>query len=319
MEFLKNIHGVFTLSSDYRDFPLFKDVDGIVLGELPVKVKDLEIDQVHFEILAYNNLDSVVDQVIDKLVENSKLKITETKRVLNKIISAWENNPSNFIEKKISYKRVFKNRGLLSTEEYNDYNSVSFGKVKISYWCDITTGCGSETFYALEYYQRHLDNIDIEIEKQYKKLRQSSTRTRLKKYITSCGVTLSIPDVVRYVTVGSNHEAIGVEVETKLEKPPFPMKFSDNEINSLLTYFEGEDVVIEDTDILEIENETGVNVTRLLGWEIVTSHEGYHDTDGDFCDYSVEFTSPDNHKYFLSDSHCLVTSWNFCGDDIVPS
>ncbi len=100
-------------------------------------------------------------------------------------------------------------------------------------------------------------------------------------------------------------------------KPKFPISFKGKQLNNLL--YEVDDSCKIDKEFVEfIKEEDDLDISALLNWEINTSHVGFHHHDGQVCDYTVEFISPEGYSYKTYESHSLVTGWNFYTDSIIP-
>lgn len=94
------------------------------------------------------------------------------------------------------------------------------------------------------------------------------------------------------------------------------MSIDGDALNDLLTEFGVDKIGMEiDQDVVEyIQGEQEEDISHLLGWVIEADTEGYHHNDGDMVDYDVTLISPEGTEFNASNTHCLMTGWNFYGE-----
>lgn len=321
MDFLKNINKEFVLISDYNFIKknyhyLFKKGDDINLGTVKLKTSELDMNNAEFYITEMESIDDVVDQVSDLLLKNLTRDADKYKKIVKKVIKAWNESPEKFKKQDRNYSTdTYKRLGLLNDKEY--MHSVFTFFDKVSYHSDyrFSTGCGGDTYYAKEVHEENLESIDKWIEKVTKELASAKIKKRIKNYIMKN--TISIP-------IGKLDESIAlttdeIKVSTSNKKPKFPIKFTADELNFLLNNFSDTVIDQEFLDELKSDDEMTeyfkVDLTPLLDWEILVEHEGYHHHDGQVCDYTATFIHPDGHEYYVCDSHSLMTGWNLWKDE----
>lgn len=84
-----------------------------------------------------------------------------------------------------------------------------------------------------------------------------------------------------------------------------------------------EDVIVKvdecyiDETIINNLAEDEIDISCLLNWEVSYERKGEHHNDGQICDYTVTFTSPEGHEYHAYDSHCAITGWSFRGEVVI--
>lgn len=309
MSFLKNIRREFRLDSNYthylkKNFYAIRDSD-FKIEDVNVLVSEISISSVELSISSIGNIDDFVDFVVESMCNDLKKDVEKFKTTAEKVVKAWEETPEKFRQQKEHYsKDTYKNRGLLSDDEYMHCVMVSFGKV--SYYSDyrFSTGCGSDTYYSKEHFVKCLSEIDSWLSKSIKDIGTKKIKDRIKNQILKNTISIPISKVEDALTLFEK------ETTTVQKKPPFPIEFTDDELNFLLS--EIGDCYI-DEEIIDELIEEDLDLSELLNWEISYEHEGEHHNDGQICDYTVTFTSPEGHEYYAYNSHSLVTGWNFYG------
>jgi hypothetical protein len=316
MDFLKNINRDFILSPEF-DFIkkqyhyLFEPGDKIIMEDVIISVDDIDRRLATFYINSIGNIDDVVNQVV-AIMEKSLTKDADKFKVLaNRVIKAWEETPNNFVKHRKNFlnnKTIYENKGLLVGEEYN--LSVFVFIDKISYHSDFsfTSGYGRDTYYEKDFYVNCMNEIDPWITNTVKELNSAKVKKRIKNQLLKNRIVIPLTKLEKFLTLADK-----TTPDKDSVKPPFPMSFTDDEINFLLSYI-GECYISE--NLIEELSEEGFDISSLLDWEISYEHEGEHHNDGQICDYTITFTSPDGYEYYAYDSHSLMTGWNF-NDEVI--
>ena len=311
MEFIKNIKGEFFLSSKYkiRQLSKFKNIKN---GNIKVKVSNIDMYCVKFKVVDFGNIDDNVDIIIKSLIKDLKDKVVEAKRIAEKVIYAWDTNQKSFIFQEKNYKeeKVYKNRNLLTNDEYSHYTGVSFENIFISELLSFTTGLGSSTYFEKHYYTQKLSEIDEWLETQIKVLEDNKMRKRVVNALNKMVFEFSFNDVVKYITPDTT-------LSIKNKKDKFPLSIKGEQLNNILYSCSDEHQIIDDEFIELIKNEIGLDLTNLKDWDISSESEGDHAHDGDNCDYKVIFCSPDGDEYITYDNHNLINGWSFDDDEEV--
>jgi len=317
MEFLKNIKGKFNLNPDCK---VLKHVDGVNNSHaqcpMTLKVNSINLNsigkEIEFKVVSVDDIDILIDTIISGLTNRITKETNKAIRITKLIIKEWTENPSNFK----------KNKGGYNSDPYHN-SKIKFGNLKdwifpsakysrLSIRIPFDNGHESNTFKSLEDNQTILTKLTTKLDKELTKLNSDVIRTRIGNYIMSEEIKLSVSDVIKYVTVSNDSTKIK---KRKLKK--CPISFSGDELNAMLR---------ETGGLMEIDNEfinylleeTGVDITKLMDWTINSGTNGFHNNDGQLCDYWVTFDSPDGDTYRLTNKHCLVTGWNFHGEKITP-
>jgi hypothetical protein len=317
MDFLKNINRDFILSPEF-DFIkkhyhyLFEPGDKITMEDIIIKVDDIDRRLATFFIDSIGNIDDVVNQVVAKMEKSLTKDVDEFKVLANRVIKAWEETPNNFVKHRENFlngKKIYKNKGLLIGEEYS--LSVFVLLDKISYHSDFrfSTGYGSETYYEKDFYVNCMNEIDPWIASTMKELNSAKVKKRIKNQLLKNKILIPLTKLEKFLTLADK-----TTPEKDSVKPPFPMSFTDDEINFLMSEI-GECYISE--NLIEELSEEGFDISSLLDWEISYEHEGEHHNDGQICDYTITFTSPDGYEYYAYNSHCLMTGWNFYGEVVI--
>lgn len=311
MDFLKNINKEFYLTDlDFikKNYHYLFEGDDKIVTNVKAKVSDIDMRTVYLTITEIEGIDDIVAQVADLMTRRITEDAEKFKVIAKKVVEAWEKSPESFKRQKDTYhKDTYKNKGLLTNDEY--HQSVFTFLDKISFHSDFsfTTGCGGDTFYDKEFHVKCLEDIDAWVTDVAKQLSSTKIRARIKNALLKNTITISLSKVNETLTLAEKSKPTE-------KKPPFPIKLSGNEMNALMRY--ASDSYITEEIIEELDEEWEIDISSLLDWEISSEHEGEHYNDGQICDYTVTLTSPDGHEYYAYDSHCLMTGWNFDGDDV---
>lgn len=312
MDFLKNINEEFVLTGfDFikKNYHyIFRDGDRINYGEVRVKTSDINMQNVEFYIENISNIDEIAVQVTELMTKRLTKDAQDFKVLALRVVDAWEATPEKFKKQdKSSREPTYKNKGLLSEDEYDCSVFVHFDKISYHSDFDFTTGWGGHSYYDKDFYVKCLNDIDDWTAKVTKELASSKIRNRIKNYIMKNTISIPIEEIDKFISLAET-----IVVSTTSEKPPFPAKFTDDELNFLLDNFA--DMYLDEETVGEIKKNEGLDLTALVGWEISVEHEGYHHHDGQVCDYTATFTSPEGHEYYVCDSHSLMTGWNLYGE-----
>lgn len=320
MDFLKNINKEHVLISDYNFIKknyhyLFEKGDDINLGTIKVKTNDLNMNEAEFYITKMDDIDEVVTQVADLMIKKLTRDASKYKKIAKKVVEAWNTSPERFNKQEKSYSgEIYKRTGLLNNKEYMHSVSIFFDRV--SYYSDygFVTGCGGDTYYAKEVHEENLESIDKWIANVTKELASEKIKKRLKNYIMKSTIIIPIDKLDESITLATNEIKVSNSSSNSKKKPAFPVKFTANELNTLLSNFP--EACIDQELIDELKSQYfKVDMTPLLDWEIYVEHEGFHHNDGQVCDYTATFTHPDGHEYYIYNSHSLMTGWNLCEDE----
>lgn len=319
MDFLKNINKEFRFNPEYNFIKneyhyLFRKKDeNIKLEDVIVLVDDINKRSVYLTIKSIGNIDQVVDKlaslVCERLVEDAE----KFKVIANKVIKAWEKTPEKFVEQVGGFvnKKTYKHKGLLNDDEYGLSVFAMIGKISYHSNFSFSTGWGGDSYHDKDFYVNRLSEIDPWVSKIVKEVNSTKVKTRIKNQLLKINIDIPISKIeTRLELIGKNKSKDKIS-----KKPPFPMTFSYKDMNFFLSQI-GECFLDEEL-IEELDEEYELDLSSLLNWEVSIEHEGYHHNDGQICDYTVTFTSPEGHEYHAYNSHCLVTGWNFYGEVVI--
>jgi hypothetical protein len=317
MDFLKNINKEFRLTDEYGFFKktyhyLFKNSeDKIEPKDIIVLVDDINMRKVSLTFKSIGNIDEVVDQVANLMCKNLTEDADKFKVISNKVIEAWENTPKKFIQQKLSFSNeTYKYIGLLNNEEYMLSVFALFGNISFHSNFRFSTGCGGDTYFGKDFFIQCLNEIDSWLSKTIKEINSAKIKNRIKNQILNKSkIEIPLSKIDTYLELVDN------ETHKDSVKPPFPIKFTDNQMNLFMGEF-GE-CYIDEEIVEELMDQYGLDISNLLEWEVSYEHEGEHHNDGQICDYTITLTSPDGHEYYAYNSHSLVTGWNFYGDVVI--
>lgn len=310
MEFLKNINKEFILNG----YDLIKSEYNLKLkdfkiNDLKIKIIDMNLETIDFSV-NISDLGNISEKISNQLVEDLTKEYGKTRKLAEKILKAWDKTPEKFIRKETSWgKTVYVYVGLLTSDEYHQHTHVYFEKIS-EHGMDFTTGCGGDTFYSKSEIEEEIKKEDIWFAKTTKMLKDKKTLKRIENYVSKRNFTISIKQFIKYASIPGIETVKEVK---KVKKPKFPIKISGDDLNGILELFD-DHVLIDDEFIQDVLSDTGLDISVLMDWEITEGTEGYHNTDGDHCDYEVCFTSPDGHEYIFYNTHCLMTGYNFYGN-----
>jgi len=311
-EFAKNINGEFALSPSYmlsiRDFD-------IKMGSVNVKISEIDKQDISVNISSSEGLGECARSISQEMILRLEKGVKKQKRISLKVIKEWENNPDNFKFKKEAYsgEKIYIHESLLKDSEYSSYIGIFFDKISIS--ChDLTfsTGYGSSTHHEKGYYEEGIEMLDVWLVKEVKKIKSAAFIKRVINQIKKHSFDFSIFKAHEYLSIPTK-DTKKVPSE-KSKKKPFPFSFSADDLNDFLTECGGRTIYIDSEIIEELSDGFKFPLADLEEWEIISDTDGHHNHDGDMCEYTVTFTSPDGHDYHLYNTHSLYTSWNFDGD-----
>jgi len=311
MEFLKNINKEFILSKEYdliKNEYRLKLKDGIS-NDIKIKIVGIDLETIEFSI-DISDLGNISEKISDELVNSLTREYEKTRIIANKILDAWDKTPEKFIKKDTSWgKVVYEYVGLLKNVEYHQHTHLYFEKIS-EHGMDFTTGCGGDTFYSKSEIEEQIKKEDIWFPKTVKMLKDKKTLKRIENYVSKRIFSISIKQFIKYVSIPGTQT---IKEKVKVKKPKFPIKFTGDDLNTILDIF-SDHILIDDEFIQDVKSDSGVDISVLMDWEITEGTDGYHNTDGDHCDYEVCFTSPDGHEYKFYNTHCLITGYNFYGN-----
>lgn len=316
MEFLKNIKKDFILSKEYK---LIEEEYSITLKDyipkdITIRVVDMNIDVIDVMISDISELGDISKKISDSLIENLTIEFDDVTKTVLKILDAWENMPDKFIKVERATD-VYEFKGLIQRSKYYEPVNIHFEKLNFYFNVNYPGGYGENTFKNKDVIKESFQNLEPWFKKSCKDLKSSAILKRIENYISKKCFSIPIEDFIKYVSIPET------EIKTnKIEevKPEFPISFSGEELNGLLYCFDSH-VCIDEEFVEEVRVDCQIDISVLLGWEITEGSEGYHHTDSDHCDYEICFSTPDGkHEYSLTNSHCLMTGYNFHGDSIIP-
>lgn len=320
MDFLDNIKKEFILTTKKSfvkdNFYIFSKAD-VDTGIVKAKVNDISMNGVTFSVTKVEKLDEVAKQAAELMSVELERKVNKYKRTAKKVIKAWEDSPEKFKKQTDRFDNpIYKRVGLLKDSEYHHHVHVSFDR--LTYFTDFgfSTGCGGDTFYSKEEIQKKLDDIESWLESAKKELSSAKIHKRIKNYILKSEVHVPLSKIKESVELPSSMPKL--KIPRRNSKPKFPVKFTASGLNAFLNDNSNEyidDEFLSNYTKEEMETYFGVDITKLIGWEVVVENEGYHHTDGQMCDYTATFIHPDGHEYKVYDTHCLITGWNISRDE----
>lgn len=214
MNFLKNIKKPFILNPGYNFLgnkgfeTLF---DSSRLGRVMVKVDEINMEGVQFSIHDIEGIEYLLDILIDVAVSQINTSTEKYKKVVAKILKAWDKSPENFKkQKERSYSsETYINKGLLTDKEYfvSPYYSIA-GSFECFNECNIPTGCGGDTYYAPERYKQGLAQVDEWVEKTIKGLKATKSRDKIKKKLfkNKEELFLSFSELDKWISIPVNSE-----------------------------------------------------------------------------------------------------------------
>lgn len=309
MDLLQNIDKNMYISNNV----VKRNVSGILkslddTNKVMVKAYEISVDEksVSLEIVDITNLDELLDRAIEEEFIKYDKEVAKYKKVLNKIISCWENTPEQFKKEKTSWgETIYTHKTLLTDNEYHAGLSFYFGSYSKYNDKSFTTGCGDKTFYPLDTLKTYLD-VDSWVENVKKEVKSTKIKTRIKKNLfkTCLQIRFNQIDTELSLTEFAPVKKLG-------NKGPFPMTISGSVLNGILSESGGDAFTIDEEFIEFAKEEYEVDFTPLIDWEIHASTDGYHNHDGQVCDYTVVFSPLEGDNYHAYNSHCLVTGWNF--------
>jgi len=328
MEFIKNIKKDFILSSDFNFLEkifYFRNqginIGDIDLPKITIKIVNIDMNGITFKTKNDNKdftktVDIIIDSAINSLQKKSEKHLKNIKKVLRK----WEKEPETFIIKKQKTKynaSIYTNK-ILNSDDYHGV-FMSLGNHYISNDIDFATGHGSDTYYDKEYFEKGVAEFDDCLKKEVKKLRSASVKKKILNSIIAAKIDLTYPETYKYVTIKKTKKKV-----IKKVKPEFPFTFDVDDLNFFLDEFDGlffdAKTIKEILDDEDYANHNLDYLKQLENWQINVSHEGYHHNDGQICEYTAEFLSPNGDVYKVYSEHSLMTGWNLYGDEqIRPS
>jgi len=307
MEFIKNIRKPFILSPDFNIKKELRIKTQLDFGKVVLILDDLHMGGGTFKIKSIENGDQLVDEIINGMINDLTKSSEKAKKIARKVIKAWEKNPEAFIKQKKSHSSdIYINKGLLNDNDYHHHVWANFENLSYMYHdLGFSTGWGGDTHYAKSYYEEGILNLDKWTAKRIKEVKTSKIKKRITNYLYKIQIEFSFNQILKHLSVDNKTKIV------KKRIPPFPVQLTGQIMNALLYAWDSGELEFDDEGIEIFNEEYGIDLTPLKDWEINTSHEGEHHNDGQMCDYTVEFQSPDGHSYYAYNTHCLMTGWNF--------
>lgn len=230
------------------------------------------------------------EEIIEKWAKQLKERAEEDISNLQHALDLWNNSPEKFIP---STKYPF---------NYNDENGnpryfkrTDEEKPKYSY--QITFEC----FETKEMYEKAIKKNKLEL------IRWSGLDDEKRKCLYSIMTQKSSVDIFDLNKISFDF----YETKKKVKKPKFPMKLTGEKLNSILGYLD--EGIIDDEIIDEIKEKTNIDMSLLKNWEYEYDSEGEMYNDSQILEYTIKFTSPENHEYSAYDSHNAIRGWSFDG------
>ena len=294
MDILKNLNKNYKLITEipvnkYHNSNKHKEVyfpKGISL-----KLVDIDFEE---ECLVFSALESdFLTELAIKTVDINILMFEENKvnefKGLTKIIKCWNKTPDRFTQQ---------------TDYHSTDTYVLQGKQPVNddEYSPLATGCGSNTYYSKKKLEKQLAKLDAKYEGEIKreKRRVKTITNQLRK---------------RHITVPFKKYETIIELDgkiIKIKKPDCPITIDGDLLNFMLSEEYGHEVI--DAEQIGWAKEMEEDISHLEGYMLTQHTDGYHNNDGDYCDYEVTLSTPDGFDYHTYNRHCLVTGWNFHGE-----
>lgn len=265
-------------------------LDSVELGSFHSKI--------HFKVSKDNDLDSMSLDIMNKRVELKEKELKRKKELYELVLNYWNDSPDIFTLQNNGYStKTYKCSKVIADKDYTPH---------------LSTGYGSNTYYDKEYYEQALASWD-KLHKEELKSIAKNPKTHTKDLLKAA-IEISSAQLDKFIKLQEEGEKTSTKKKEKVKKPPFPFKFDADFLNFLLSEtggdFEVDDELIEDFAETDEQRE---QLEKIKGSVFSAETEGYHNHDGQVCDYLVTILTPDNHEYTTGNSHCLVTGWNFDG------
>jgi hypothetical protein len=309
MEFIKNFKCDFILSPEYNFIKELKNHK----FDVKVKIHNINMECVYFKISEMKDIDLAISIIKEQMIDRVKKDVVTYKKIANKVINKWENEPDSFHIKKLSFntsKMIYENISLLKDDEYHVTPHISIGKKFIMYDYTFATGCGGDTYYDINYYIKAINEIDNWLNNILTEINSSKNKLKYKNYINSIEIVMSYKNVIKYIKIPDN------QIKKEIIKKSFPMNFSGTVMNILMSELDDTTTYIDNAFILHFKKEYNIDLTPIKDFEIEYSTDDYMHNDGQILKYKVVFTSPDGIEYITHDEHCAITGWIFSGDII---
>jgi hypothetical protein len=246
-----------------------------------IKFKISKIDG-YYATLKITSSIKECDSLIVDFADSLKSRCIEDISTLQHSLELWNNSPEQFVEIEKQYGT-------------NKFTRVDGVKPKFSYQVSLNT------FENKEWYE----NVIKEKEEELKTW--TTFNNDSKKYLYDIiknkkNIQISVLNKVSFDFFDKNKTA---------KKPPFPLNITGKELNEVLgVIFDG---TIDDDDIEEVMEETGVDISPLKDWEFDCESDGEMYNDSQIVTYTITFTSPEKHEYSASNSHNAIRGWDFSG------
>lgn len=292
------------LSKHYQYLASKQVLESIDFGETRVMVNHIDMDEVIFKVTSIKNIDNVVDELTEILIDRLVRDSNKFKTLATKVLKAWEETPELFKKQTGSSKETYLRTGLFNSDEYMTSVFLSFDKISYHSDYSFATGYGGNTYYPKKYYSESLSSIDAWVNKISKEVRSAKVKARIKNALLKLSFSINTSKAEDII---SDNIIEKIDKKSNSKKIEFPLKLSANDMNMLLDEFEG---FVDEDEVELFKEEFEIDLSPILNWEISKDTDGYHNHDGQVCDYTATFTSPEGFEYYIHDSHSLVTGWN---------
>ncbi len=135
------------------------------------------------QIQEVSNIDAVVDSILTNSAIQLQKDTVKMKKVFTKIINSWSRpgfRKNNFI----GHKQTWIKKKVLTDNEYHQTVCWRYFKM-FKMYTTIPTGCGSDTYYEKDFYEKALKGIDAWLNKQLEEIQSKKTKTKLKQSLLS--------------------------------------------------------------------------------------------------------------------------------------
>lgn len=301
IDILNNVGKNFMLIKDFKTwiYPMTHLPSGTFLNVEEIKVNSGNgYCAIGFKI-SKDSVDSLIELLKEKTIEAETKSNKKNKKLFEKMIKTWEEQPDLFKLKQLSFSKK---------EKIYNCSKDLFGD---DYTCVFSTGCGSNTFYEKEYYVERLKTWDKDFEDALKRLKKNVGD--YKKSLKGAEIEIMPRELDSYLMLA---EAPSTTTTKKKKSEKFVV---DGDLLNDLMYFldndggEVNDELIEYAKEEEESNELIDFLNKIKGACISSEHEGYHHNDGQICEYTLCISMPDGTDYYAYDEHSLMNGWSFHG------
>jgi len=308
MEFLNNIGKEYILSNDYKN----RDIIHFGDNKIMVEITDLDLYQGTFRITNVDNSDIVVEKIIEGLLKELDKDSKKLRKVLNKVIKGWEENPEFFTRIERNWgDEMYNNPYLIpDTDEYISSVCIFHNKISFHYG-HIGTGWGGDSYFNKNNYVKQLEGLDKFVDETKKTINSSKFKTKIKNGFKTIKLEIRINDIIKYISVPTK-----VIPKVKGNRPNFPVQFKGWELITLLDHVD-QHGYIDDELIESMKDDDSIDISKLKDFSIGVESKGemYHDSQ--VLEYEVTFISPDGDIYSITDERSAMFGWTFVHNKIV--